>query len=303
LTDEQIAKNINGIFRTFDMILPNAVVENNSAWLEGLSFIGALRDIGRHFSVNKMLTMDSVKNRLVSEQNMSFLEFNYMVLQAFDFVELNKRKQCILQMGGSDQWGNITMGIDLCRRMRNKEVFGLTSSLLSTASGKKMGKTANGAVWLNKSKLSIFDFWQFWRNVDDADVPKFLSMLTKVPMDEVRRLSALKGNEINEAKIILANQVTTIVHGVVPNQSIDEMNTVTIDKVRIDAGISLIDLLVEIKFGTSKSDARRHIQGRGIRLNELVIDDPSFVVTPKNVIDDTVRLSHGKKKSIAIRIV
>lgn len=301
LTDEQIGSNIEGIFKTFSIILPDAIIQNNSSWLEHLSFIGALRDIGRHFSVNKMLTMDSVKNRLNNDQNMSFLEFNYMVLQAFDFVELNKLKGCILQMGGSDQWGNITMGIDLCRRMRNTETFGLTSPLLSTASGKKMGKTADGAIWLNSDKLSVFDFWQFWRNIDDADVPKFLAMLTELPMDEVNRLSVLKGQEINHAKITLADEITKLVHGKTPESMFDTVD-IAIAKNRLESGIPIVNFLVEIGLATSKSDARRNIQGRGIRLNHILIDDPNFVITINNVIGDMFRITHGKKKSSLVKV-
>jgi tyrosyl-tRNA synthetase len=275
LGSEKIAENIASIKHVFAELLTfgdgatDAVMVNNADWLDGLQYVPFLRDVGRHFSVNRMLTFDSVKLRLEREQPLSFLEFNYMILQAYDFLELSRRYDCRLQMGGSDQWGNIVNGIDLTRRMDSKEVFGLTTPLLTTSDGKKMGKTASGAVWLNEAQLPTYDFWQYWRNTTDADVGRFLKLFTTLPIDEIAKLEALQGAEINEAKKILATQVTTLIRGRAAAEAAaataqktfeqggvgDDLPTIT-----VTSSIKLVDAIVQLGLVPSKNEARRMIQ-------------------------------------------
>jgi tyrosyl-tRNA synthetase len=276
LDDEQIAANMAGIRKVFTNYLTfgdgptDAVMVNNADWLDELRYIPLLREVGRHFTVNRMLSFDSVKLRLDREQPLTFLEFNYMILQAFDFVELSRRHGCLLQMGGSDQWGNIVNGIELGRRMTGKDLFGLTTSLLTTASGAKMGKTASGAVWLNADRLSPWEFWQFWRNTEDADVGRFLRLFTELPIDEIARLEALDGAGINEAKKVLANEVTRLCHGdeaaakaaetarrtFEDGELADGLGTLVVQRVDLEAGLRVVDLLVEANLAGSKVAAK-----------------------------------------------
>ncbi len=324
MSEAQISANIAGIRQVFDSFLTfgdgrsDAIMVNNADWLDALGYIALLRDVGRHLSVNRMLTFDSVKLRLEREQPLSFLEFNYMVLQAYDFVELARRVGCQVQMGGSDQWGNIVSGIELGRRMENRALFGLTTPLLTTASGAKMGKTAQGAVWLNKDKLSAYDYWQFWRNTDDADVGRFLALFTDMPMDEVRRLGALAGAEINEAKKILANQVTTLCHGAAAAAEAAETARATfedgatgdalpqtdIPRQELTAGIALFALLVRANLAASNSEARRLIKGGGARVNDAVVaDDAANIGIDALGGNGQIKLSAGKKRHAMVRPV
>ncbi|MEL0133980.1 MAG: tyrosine--tRNA ligase, partial [Rhodobiaceae bacterium] len=287
LSDQDIENNKAGIFSVFEKYLTfgdgpgDAVMVDNASWLDELAYIRFLRDYGPHFSINRMMGMDSVRLRLEREQPLSFLEFNYAILQAYDFLELRRRYGCLLQMGGSDQWGNIVSGIDLTRRVDGQEIFGVTSALITTASGAKMGKTADGAIWLNEDRLPAFDFWQFWRNTEDADVARFLALFTELPMDEVNRLSALEGAEINEAKIILANETTTLCHGAEAAAAAMQTAQQTfagsgvsegLPQETIDAGevesLGMIAALVKVGFAKSNGEARRLIRGGGARLND-----------------------------------
>ncbi|HQS14938.1 tyrosine--tRNA ligase [Reyranella sp.] len=322
LTTAQIDANMASIKKSFANYLTfgegttDAVMANNADWLDGLLYIPLLRDVGRHFSVNRMLTMDSVKLRLERDQPLSFLEFNYMILQSYDFVELNKRHDCIVQMGGSDQWGNIVMGADLGRRMQGAELFALTSPLLATASGAKMGKTAAGAVWLNPDRLSPYDFWQYWRNTEDADVGRFLKLFTDLPLSEVARLEALQGQEINEAKKILATEVTTLAHGRQAAESAaetarrtfeegskaDTLPTVQLPLARLKAGIAAFELMHEAGLADSKNEARKLIKGGGGRLNDKPIANDSVMVTEADLgSDGTLKLSAGRKRHVLVR--
>ncbi|MDP1753770.1 MAG: tyrosine--tRNA ligase, partial [Reyranella sp.] len=298
LTTEQIDANMASIKTSFANYLKfgsgptDAVMANNADWLDTLLYIPQLRDVGRHFSVNRMLTMDSVKLRLERDQPLSFLEFNYMILQSYDFVELHKRHNCIVQMGGSDQWGNIVMGADLGRRMAGAELFALTSPLLATASGAKMGKTAAGAVWLNPARLSPYDFWQYWRNAEDADVGRFLKLFTELPLPEVARLEALEGQEINEAKKILATEVTRLAHGATAAElaaetarrtfeegtKADALPTIDVPRARLVAGIPAFELLHEAGLVESRNEARKLIKGGGGRLNDKSIAGDAALV-------------------------
>jgi tyrosyl-tRNA synthetase len=326
LTDEQINANIAGIreifghFLRFDDSPTGAVMANNDDWLSGLQYIPFLRDIGRHFSINRMLTMDSVKLRLEREQPLTFLEFNYMILQGYDFVELNKRYGCTLQMGGSDQWGNILQGVELGRRVREKELFGLTSPLITTSSGAKMGKTASGAVWLSGKRLSAYDYWQYWRNTEDADVGRFLRMFTDLPLAEIVRLERLQGAEINEAKKILATETTRLCHGdaaartaaetaaktfsgAVRGVATDSENispdpgvlpVVTLDG---DAPMLVIDVVVKLGMASSKSDARRLIEQGGVKLNDQPVQAATATVSGADLDErGNARLAVGKKR-------
>ncbi len=315
LDDAAIAANIAGIRRVFDRFLrfgdgaADAVMVNNADWLDGLGYISFLRDFGRHFTVNRMLSFDSVRQRLEREQSLTFLEFNYMLLQAYDFVELSRRHGCALQMGGSDQWGNIVNGVELGRRVDGRDLFGLTTQLLTTASGAKMGKTAGGAVWLNRERLSPFDFWQFWRNTEDADVGRFLRLFTELPLDEVARLESLGGAEINEAKKVLATAVTALVHGDAAAAEAAEaarrlyedgdadhdgaLPTLTVPRVRWQAGVTVADLLVGSGLAASKGEARRLIQGGGARLDGAAVTDPAAIAPFR---PDGLRLSAGRKR-------
>jgi tyrosyl-tRNA synthetase len=275
-----------------------------------------LRDIGRHFSVNRMLTMDSVRLRLERDQEMSFIEFNYMILQAYDYVVLNRRHDCRLQMGGSDQWGNIVNGIDLGRRMGTPQLFALTTPLLTTASGDKMGKTAKGAVWLNADQFSPYDFWQYWRNTEDADVAKFLKLFTILPIGEIEKLAALQGSEINEAKKVLATEATALLHGRAEAESAAEtarttfeqgaiaenLPTVEIAKSELDAGLGVLSLFVRAGLVTSNGEARRQIKGGGLRINDAPVTDERMVVTQDNVTPEgVIKLSLGRKRHVLIR--
>jgi tyrosyl-tRNA synthetase len=324
LTPADIEVNLAGIRRNFTPYLNfgdgpgDALMVNNADWLMEINYVNFLRDVGRHFSVNRMLAFDSVKMRLDREQSLSFLEFNYMILQAYDFVELYKRFGCRLQMGGSDQWGNIVNGIDLGRRMEDASLFALTSPLLTTSSGAKMGKSASGAVWLDPEMLSVYDFWQYWRNTEDADVGRFLKLYTTLPMDEIARLEALGGSEINDAKKILATEITALLHGRAAAEqagetarktfeegvTADTLPTVEISRDTLEAGIGILSLFVTAGLASSNGEARRHIQGGAVRLNDQPVSDERRLVTQADLTaDGVVKLSLGKKKHILVRPV
>ena len=323
LTDEMINENLKGIREIFAKFLKfegaggNAVMSNNADWLNKLNYIDFLRDVGRHFSVNRMLSFDSVKLRLDREQELSFLEFNYMVLQAYDFVELSKRYKCILQMGGSDQWGNIVNGIDLGRRMINAQLFALTSPLITTSSGAKMGKTAAGAVWLNADLVSPYDYWQYWRNTEDGDAVRFLKLFTVLPLGEIARLATLKGNEINEAKKVLATEATALVHGRAAADQAAEtarktfeegtlaetLPTFTISRVDLEKdGLGILSTAVSTGLASSTGDARRQIKGGGLKINDMTVTDEKMKLTPHNLTaDGFIKLSLGKKKHVLLK--
>jgi tyrosyl-tRNA synthetase len=322
LTTEQIDANMAEIKKSFANYLTfgsgatDAVMANNAEWLDTLLYIPLLRDVGRHFSVNRMLTMDSVKLRLERDQPLSFLEFNYMILQSYDFVELYRRHKCILQMGGSDQWGNIIMGADLGRRMDNAELFALTSPLLATASGAKMGKTASGAVWLSPKRLSPYDFWQYWRNTEDADVGRFLRLFTELPLTDIARLEKLGGQEINEAKKILATAVTALAHGeAAAAQAVDtarttfeeggkaeSLPTVTVPRAQLAQGIAAFELFHQAGLAASRTEARKLIKGGGGRLNDKPIASDTVVVKESDLgSDGTMKLSAGRKRHVLVR--
>ena len=324
LTDEQIAKNISGIKGIFEKFLrfgdgpTDAVMVNNADWLDELEYIAFLRDYGRHFSVNRMLSFDSVKLRLDREQPLSFLEFNYMVLQAYDFVELGRRYGCCLQMGGSDQWGNIVNGVELGRRAAELELFGLTVPLLTTASGAKMGKTASGAVWLNEDRLPAYDYWQYWRNTEDADVGRFLRLFTELPATEIARLEALQGAEINEAKIVLANEATRLCHDAeaaaaaaetarktfVEGAIGDALPSIDVPAAELRPGIAAFALMTRAGLTQSNGEARRLIKGGGARLNDVRLLDESVTVSLADVNDDgVIKLSAGRKRHALVRPV
>ncbi|HZG30994.1 MAG TPA: tyrosine--tRNA ligase [Ensifer sp.] len=324
MTVDTIESNIASIKQVFSNYLnygdgpKDALMINNAEWLRSLNYLEFLRDVGKHFSVNRMLSFDSVKTRLDREQSLSFLEFNYMILQAYDFVELSQRYGCRLQMGGSDQWGNIVNGIDLGHRMGTPQLYALTSPLLTTASGAKMGKSATGAVWLNPAMLSAYDFWQYWRNTEDADVPRFLKLYTTLPMDEIARLSALSGSEINEVKKILATEVTAMLHGRAAAEEAAEtarktfeegalaenLPSVEIAKAELDAGIGLLALLVKAGFAASNGEARRHVQGGAIRINDKVVSDERKLIGSGEITaDGVIKVSMGKKKHVLVRPV
>ncbi len=304
LTDEMIEQNLKGIRAIFSKFLKferrrtaaTPIMANNADWLNKLNYIDFLRDVGRHFSVNRMLSFDSVKLRLDRQQELSFLEFNYMVLQAYDFVELNKRTGCILQMGGSDQWGNIVNGIDLGRRMANAQLFALTSPLITTSSGAKMGKTAAGAVWLNADLVSPYDYWQYWRNTEDGDVARFLKLFTILPLDEIAKLAALKGQEINEAKKVLATEATALVHGRAAAEPIsrdsarrpsrkasfaEALPTVEIARTELDEGLGVLRRLLPTSpiWSTSNGEARRQIKSGGLKVNDQTVTDEKMMLT------------------------
>jgi tyrosyl-tRNA synthetase len=317
LTDEAINENLKGIRAVFSKFLKfedaggDAVMSNNADWLNKLNYIDFLRDVGRHFSVNRMLSFDSVKLRLDRQQELSFLEFNYMVLQAYDFVELNKRYNCILQMGGSDQWGNIVNGIDLGRRMQNAQLFALTSPLITTSSGAKMGKTAAGAVWLNADLVSPYDYWQYWRNTEDGDVVRFLKLFTVLPLDEIARLAALKGNEINEAKKVLATEATALVHGRAAADQAAETARKTFEEgapaetlptVVVELPIGVLIAAVQTGAVSSTSEARRQIKNGGIKLNGVVVTDEKLSLTTDSATPEGVHiLSIGKKRHFQLK--
>ncbi|HWX49718.1 MAG TPA: tyrosine--tRNA ligase [Roseomonas sp.] len=316
LTDEQINLNKAGIRKVFDAFVTfgngptDAIMVDNADWLDKLLYIPFLREVGRYFSVNRMLSMESVKQRLEREQSFSFLEFNYMLLQGYDFLELFRRHGVALQMGGSDQWGNIIMGADLVRRMESKEAFGLTTPLLTTASGAKMGKTAAGAVWLNAEKLSPYDYWQFWRNAEDADVGRFLALFTELPMDEVRRLATLSGAEVNEAKKVLATEATALLHGRAAAEQAAEtarrafeegQAAETLPSITAALPAALIDLAVQAGFAASKGEARRLVRQNGLRLNDEAVTDETHSVTKADLREGAAKLSAGRKRHVLIR--
>ncbi len=324
LDDAQIARNMAGIKTVFSKYLTfgdgptDAIMVNNADWLDGLQYIPFLRDVGRHFTINRMLSFDSVKIRLDREQPLTFLEFNYMILQAYDFMELSRRKNCLIQMGGSDQWGNIVNGVELTRRTDQKEVYGLTSPLLTTASGAKMGKTASGAVWLNADRLSAYEFWQYWRNTEDADVGRFLRLYTELPLDEVARLEALQGAEINEAKKILATAVTALCHGdAAANEAAETarrtfeqgaaaegLPTIAVPRADLEAGIALADLFVTAGLTASKGESRRKIKEAALKINDGAITDEAARATAADLTaDGVIKLSFGKKKHALIKAV
>jgi tyrosyl-tRNA synthetase len=316
LTDAQIAVNKAGIRRVFDSFLrfgeaaSDAIMLDNAEWLDALRYVPFLRDIGRHFSVNRMLTMDSVRLRLDREQNLSFLEFNYMLLQAYDFLELHRRHGVALQAGGSDQWGNIVMGTDLVRRVDGKDAFGLTTPLITTASGAKMGKTAQGAVWLNAERVSAYDYWQFWRNTEDADVGRFLGLFTDLPMDEVRRLAALRGSEINDAKKQLATEACALLHGRAAAEGAAETARRTFEEGVAAETLpthvavlpaSIVELLAEAKLVASKGEARRLIAQGGVRLNDVPVTDAAAMFTAADLRGGSGKLSLGRKRHLLVR--
>jgi tyrosyl-tRNA synthetase len=324
LTDAQIEQNKAGILRVFSRFLAfgdgpgDAVMTDNSEWLLGLRYLDFLRDAGRHFSVNQMLQRDAVKLRLEREQHLSLLEFNYMVLQAYDFVELYRRIGCRLQMGGSDQWGNILSGVDLGRRMEQAELFALTTPLLTTASGAKMGKTAAGAVWLNPEMLSPYDYWQFWRNAEDADVGRFLRLFTTLPMAEIARLEALDGAEINEAKKVLASEATALLHGreaaeeaaetarrTFEERSLAEtLPTVEVARPELEQGLGVLSAFVLAGLAASNGEARRQVRGGGLRINDAPVEDERRTVTADDLTEaGVVKLSLGRKRHVLLRPV
>ncbi|MFA6279688.1 MAG: tyrosine--tRNA ligase [Bdellovibrionales bacterium] len=313
LTDDQINQNIVGIkkgfakFLTFGEGEKDAILVNNYEWLGKLEYLPFLREVGRHFTINRMLSFDSVKLRLEREQPLTFLEFNYMIMQGYDFVELHKRYGAILQMGGSDQWGNIINGVELGRRMNNLDLFALTTPLLMTSSGEKMGKTVGGAVWLNEDRLSPYDYWQYWRNTEDADVTRFMKIFTDLPLDEIERLGQLKDSEINEAKKILAFETTKLCHGVEAAEQAAATAKATFEGGGIganlptyamaDQSVSVVDALVGLGFAASKGEARRLVEGGGVRLNDAVVSDVTASISATDLIQDsTARLSAGKKR-------
>jgi tyrosyl-tRNA synthetase len=322
LTDEKIEENMAGIRRVFSRFVAfgeaggNAVMPNNAEWLDHLEYIPFLRDYGRHFSINRMLSFDSVRLRLNREQPLSFLEFNYMLLQAYDFLELHRRTGCRLQMGGSDQWGNIVNGIDLTRRVARAEVYGLTTPLITTADGAKMGKSAAGAIWLNAEMLSPYDYWQFWRNTGDADVGRFLKLFTRLPLDEIARLEALAGQEINEAKKVLANEATTMAHGAEAAAAAEATARETFEKGGAGAdlptldlsaedvaggGVSVVQLFVRSGLTSSGKEAKRLITEGGARLNDEPVRDAGLMLGADDFAEP-VKLSAGKKRHTLVRL-
>ncbi|WP_375647434.1 tyrosine--tRNA ligase [Bartonella sp. CR84HXZ] len=324
LTQDDIAANIDGIKKVFANYLTfgdrenDACIVNNAEWLCNLNYLEFLRDVGKHFSVNRMLSFDSVRLRLEREHSLSFLEFNYMILQAYDFVELYKRYGLRMQMGGSDQWGNIINGIELGHRLGTPQLYALTSPLLTTSSGAKMGKSLNGAVWLNADMLSPYQFWQYWRNIEDADVIRFLKLYTPLPMDEILKLSVLQGTEINEAKKILATEVTAMLHGrALANAAAEtarktfeektlgkNLPTVEINASELKKGVGLLTLLVQAGLAKSNSEARRHVQGGGVRVNDQIIEDETHLIIEGDVsAEGIIKLSFGKKKHVVIKPV
>jgi tyrosyl-tRNA synthetase len=321
LTPDAIDANIAGIKDVFSAYLTygdgptDAMMINNAEWLDDLNYLDFLRDIGRHFSINRMLSFESVKSRLDREQSLSFLEFNYMILQAYDFMELYRRYGCILQMGGSDQWGNIVNGIDLTRRVIDGEVYGLTSPLLTTSDGKKMGKSQSGAVWLNPEMLSPYEFWQFWRNTTDADVGRFLKLYSELPVDECDRLGALAGSEINEAKIRLANEVTTLLHGADAAANAestarevfekggvgDDLPTLTLSREDVGSGISIVQLIVKSGLAGSGKEAKRLIAENGARLDDAPLSDAGLMIDAA-ALSSPIKLSAGKKRHALVQL-
>ena len=320
LSENQIEKNIKNIEKVFKIFLKTKntktkpIFINNYKWLGKLNYIKFLREIGKHFTINKMLSFDSVKLRLDREQSLSYMEFNYMILQAYDFLELNKTKKCLLQIGGSDQWGNIVNGVDLIKRHSSKQAFGLTTPLITLASGTKMGKTEKGAVWLEKNLLSPYDYWQFWRNTDDRDVLKFLKMFTDL---KIEKIEEIKNNNINDLKILLANEATAMLHGksaakkaeqtakkTFDKRSVgDDLPLININKGEIEKGINIVDLVVSSNLIVSKSEVRRTIKNKGIKINNETIEDDKKIISIHNFNNENfLKLSHGKKNHVIVKI-
>ena len=319
---DEIKKNIKSIKKVFNKILFSTnkktapIFVDNAEWLTKLNYIQFLRDIGSHFTINKMLTFDSVKLRLEREQSLSYMEFNYMILQAYDFYQLFKNKNCVLQIGGSDQWGNIVGGVDLIRRLLQKEAFGLTSPLITLASGAKMGKTEKGAIWLNEDQLSSYDYWQFWRNTDDRDVKKFLNFFTEIETDEIEKIFEKEKN-INNLKILLANEATKIIHGEKASKKAEQtakdtfqkggigsdLPEIKIDSSEIKKGINFLDFVADKKILPSKSEVRRAIANKGLKINDLVVVDEKKIVTFEDFKNNILKLSYGKKKHYLIKII
>ncbi len=321
LTYDEIEANKQSLLKTFEKFVrfgggPNdAIMVDNTEWLAPLNYIDFLREVGRYFSVNRMLSMDSIKLRLDREHELTFLEFNYMVLQAYDFTELQRRFDCRLQIGGSDQWGNIVNGIDLGRRMGLPQLYALTCPLITLASGAKMGKTAQGAIWLNADLLSPYQYWQFWRNIDDADVERFLKLYTDLPLDEVARLATLEGSEINEAKKVLATEATTLLHGRAAaeesaeasrrtfeqGESAEALPTISVPAGELAAGIGVLTLFVKAGLVASNGEARRQIRGGGLRINDAAISDEAKKVTSADAVAGVIKLSLGRKKHVLVK--
>ncbi len=321
LSEKIIEKNIKNIEKVFKMFLKTKdpktkpIFINNYKWLGKLNYIKFLRDIGKHFTINKMLSFDSVKLRLEREQSLSYMEFNYMILQAYDFLELNKNKNCLLQIGGSDQWGNIVSGVDLIKRHLNKQVFGLTTPLITLASGQKMGKTEKGAIWLDSKLFSSYDYWQFWRNTDDRDVIKFLKFFTDL---DTKKIDSIKSNDINKLKILLANEATTMLHGKIAANKAEQtakstfenklvgdgLPTIKIDKEKFDNGFNIIDLVVASNLLSSKGEVRRMIKNKGIKINNITIEDEQLNISLNTFNNENnLKLSLGKKKHVIVKLI
>ena len=322
LDDGQIARNAAGLRQVFSRYLTfgdgptDAVMVDNAVWLDPLRYLPFLRDFGTHFTINRMLSFDSVRQRLEREQPLTLLEFNYMVLQAFDFLELSRHHACVLQMGGSDQWGNIVNGIELARRIDQRQLFGLTTPLLTTSAGAKMGKTASGAVWLNAEKLGPYEFWQFWRNIEDDDVARFLRLFTELPLDEVHRLGELQGSEINEAKRILAMEATRLAHGeeaareaadtarraFEDGENASGLPSIGLSQAELDTGVTIAQLLVRAGLSPSKSEARRLVLNNGARLNGSLVQDADAQVGTADLADGALKLTAGKKRHVLVHV-
>ena len=319
LSEKEIEKNIKNIEKILKNFLDikdpktKPIFVNNYSWLKNLNYISFLRDIGKHFTINKMLSFDSVKTRLEREQSLSYMEFNYMILQAYDFLELNKKENCALQIGGSDQWGNIVNGVDLIKRHSNKQAYGLTTPLITLASGAKMGKTESGAVWLDKKFLSAYDYWQFWRNIDDRDVLKFLKIFTDMGVNEVEKI---KDQDVNELKIILANEATSMLHGSEEAKKSEDtakktfsenslgssLPSISIINKQIENKINVVDLIILSKLESSKSEIKRLIKGNGVKINNQTINDEKLIITKELFIDNFIKLSLGKKRHIKVEL-
>jgi len=317
LSEEEIEKNIKNIEKILKNFLDvkdpktKPIFVNNYSWLKNLNYISFLRDIGKHFTINKMLSFDSVKTRLEREQSLSYMEFNYMILQAYDFLELNKKENCVLQMGGSDQWGNIVNGVELIKRYSNKQAYGLTTPLITLASGAKMGKTETGAVWLDKKNLSPYNYWQFWRNIDDRDVLKFIKIFTDLSVEEIEKI---KNQDINQLKITLANEATSMLHGkkeakaseetakktFSENSLGSELPSISINKKQLDKKLNIIDLIILSRLEISKSEIRRLIKGNGVKINNQLINDEKLVITKELFKDNFIKLSLGKKRHVKV---
>ena len=320
LSEEAIEKNIKNIEKILKKFLDikdpktKPIFVNNYSWLKDLNYISFLRDIGKHFTINKMLSFESVKSRLEREQSLSYMEFNYMILQAYDFLELNKKENCVLQMGGSDQWGNIVNGVELIKRYSNKQAYGLTTPLITLASGAKMGKTETGAVWLDKKFLSPYDYWQFWRNIDDRDVLKFLKIFTDLSIDEIEKI---KDQDINQQKIILANKTTSMLHGEIEAKASEEtakktftenslgseLPFISINKNKLDNKLNIIELIILSKLEISKSEIRRLIKGNGVKINNVIVNDEKLIIIKELFKNNFIKLSLGKKRHIKVKLV